>query len=130
MIWRFGPEQLPDPGDIGGAVAVSEDPIVANAVLTSGEHVDQEPADDLICGQCHGGVAACTFETVIFDAEGDAALIKMDQAAVGNCDPPSHGLLCKPLPVSGGCSGIDTPARLWDRRRVLWRRVEDAPLAR
>ena len=35
MIWRFGPEQLPDPGDIGCSVAVSEKAIVADAVLAS-----------------------------------------------------------------------------------------------
>ena len=34
-IGRFGPEQLPDPGDIGCAVAVSEEAIVADAVLAS-----------------------------------------------------------------------------------------------
>ena len=47
LVWRFGPEQLPDPGDIGRTVAVPEEAIVANAVLTSGEHVDQEPTDEL-----------------------------------------------------------------------------------
>ncbi len=47
MIWRFGPEQLPDPGDIAGTVAVSKEPVVADAVLASGQDVDQEPADEL-----------------------------------------------------------------------------------
>ena len=47
MIWCFGPEQLPDLGDIGRTVAVSEEAIVADSVLASGEHVDQEPADEL-----------------------------------------------------------------------------------
>ena len=35
----------------------------------------------------HGGVAARTFETVIFDAEGDVLRIEADQAAVGYCHP-------------------------------------------
>ena len=83
-IGRFGAEQLPDPGDIGCAVAVSEEAIVADAVLASGEHVDQKAADELWRCQRHGRLAARAFETVIFDAEGDAVRIKADQAAVGN----------------------------------------------
>ena len=47
MIWRFGPKQQPDPGDIGCTVAVSEEAIVTDAVLASGQDVDQEPADEL-----------------------------------------------------------------------------------
>lgn len=40
-------EQLPDPCDIGDTIAVSEEAIVTDAMLASGEHVDQEPADEL-----------------------------------------------------------------------------------
>ena len=40
MIWRFGPKQLPDPGYIGGTVAVAVKTIVTDTVLASGEHVD------------------------------------------------------------------------------------------
>ena len=47
MIGRFCPKQQPDPDDIGCSVAVSEKAIVADAVLASGQHVDQEPADEL-----------------------------------------------------------------------------------
>lgn len=87
MIWRFGPEQLPDPGDIGRTVAVSEEAIVTNAVLAFWQDVDQEPADELCRSQRHGGVAACAFKAVILDLEGDAVLIKADQATVGYRDP-------------------------------------------
>jgi len=87
MIWRFCPEQLPDPGDIGGTIAIAEKTVVADAVLASGQNVDQEPADKLWRRQRHGGVASRAFKTVIFDAEGDTALIETDQAAVGNGDP-------------------------------------------
>lgn len=86
-IGCFGPEQLPNPGDIGCAVAVSEEAIVADAVLASGEHVGQKAADELWRCQRHGRLASRTFETVIFDAEGDAARIETDQAAVGNGPP-------------------------------------------
>ena len=47
LIGRMHSEQAPDPGHIGGTVAVPEEAIVANAVLTFGEHVDQEPANEL-----------------------------------------------------------------------------------
>ena len=47
LVWCFDPEQLPNPGDIGRAVAVSVEAIVADAVLSFGEHVDQEAADEL-----------------------------------------------------------------------------------
>ena len=38
--WCFNPEQLPDPCDIGRAVAVSIKPVATNAVLASWEQVD------------------------------------------------------------------------------------------
>jgi hypothetical protein len=61
-VWRFGSQQVSDLRDIDGTVAVSEEAIVTDAVLASGQDVDQEPADELICGQGHGGVAACAFD--------------------------------------------------------------------
>ena len=87
LVTRRSPEQMPDPCDIGRAVAVSVEAIVANAVLAFGEHVDQEPTDELWGRERHGGVTSCAFKAVIFDAEGDTALIETDQAAVGNGDP-------------------------------------------
>ena len=86
-VWRFGSQQVSDLRDIDGTVAVSEEAIVTDAVLASGQDVDQEPADELICGQGHGGVAACAIDAVILDAEGDAVLIETDQSAVGYCHP-------------------------------------------
>jgi hypothetical protein len=47
LDWRHGREQVSDPGDIGGPGAVSEEPIMADTVLAFGEHVDQEPTDEL-----------------------------------------------------------------------------------
>lgn len=78
LIWFYGPEQLPDPGDIGGTVAVSVEAVMADAVLASGEHVDQEAADELGRGQRHGGVAGRAFAAIILDAEGNTALIETD----------------------------------------------------
>ena len=47
MIGRFCPKQQPNPGYIGGTVAVAVKTIVTDTVLASGEHVDQEPANEL-----------------------------------------------------------------------------------
>ncbi len=49
-VWRLGPEQAPDPRDIGGTVAVSEEAVVTDAVLAFWEHMDQEPAYELVRG--------------------------------------------------------------------------------
>lgn len=85
-VWRIGPEQASDPGDIGGTVAVSEEAVVTDAVLAFWQNMDQEPADELVRLQGHGGVSAGAVYTVVLDAEGDAALIETDQAAVGQGD--------------------------------------------
>jgi len=47
LVWCFDPEKLPNPGDIGRTVAISEEPVVADAVLALWQNVDQEPADEL-----------------------------------------------------------------------------------
>jgi hypothetical protein len=81
-VWRFGSQQVSDLRDIGGTVTVSEEAIVTDAVLSSGQDVDQEPADELICGRGHGGAATCAFNAIVLDAEGDTVTIETDQPAV------------------------------------------------
>ena len=81
-IWRFGPEQFPDRGDIGCTVAIAEEPVMADAVLAFREHMDEEPTDKFSRFQRHGLVPTGAFGTVIFDAEGDATPIHTDQAAI------------------------------------------------
>ena len=49
LVRGFGPQQLPDPHDIGRAVVIPIESIMSDAVLASGQHVDQEPANELIC---------------------------------------------------------------------------------
>ena len=43
-------------------------------MLASGQDVDQETADELTCGQGHGGFATRTFDAVILDPEGNMCL--------------------------------------------------------
>ena len=64
LLWHLDPELVPDPGDIGGPVAVSEEAVVMDAVLTPWQNVDQEPADELSRCQCHGRVSTRVFDTV------------------------------------------------------------------
>ncbi len=47
LIRCFGPEQFPDPGDIGGTVTIPKEAVVADAMLPLGQDMDQEPADEL-----------------------------------------------------------------------------------
>jgi hypothetical protein len=81
-VWRFGSQQVSDLRDIGGTIAIPIEAIVTDAVLASGQDVDQEPADELICGQGHGGAATCAFNAIVLDAEGDTVPIETDQPAV------------------------------------------------
>jgi len=86
VVWRVDPEQMPDPGDIGGPVAVSIEAVVADAVLALWQHMDQEPADELVGLQGHSGMPPGAVDAVILDAEGDALVVDPDQAAVGDRD--------------------------------------------
>lgn len=84
LIWRFAPEQVPDPGNIGGPMAISEEAVMADAVLTLWQNMDQEPTDELVCLESHGFVPAGAAYTVVLDAEGDALIVHSDQTAVGD----------------------------------------------
>ena len=110
-VWRFGSQQVSDLRDIGRAVAIPIEPIMSDAVLASGQHVDQEPANELSRCQRHGGVAACAFKTVIFNAEGNTARIETDQSAVGNRDTMGVSRqICQYCFGSGeGFLGVDDP---------------------
>lgn len=85
-ICLSGPEQFPDPGDIGGTVAIPEEAVVADAMLPLGKDMDQEAADELAGLEGHGGMPPRTVDAVILDAEGDAPAVHADQAAVGDCN--------------------------------------------
>jgi hypothetical protein len=110
--WRFDPEQLPDFGDIGRTVAISEEAVVADAMLATWEHIDQEPAHELGHCQRHGGVATGAFDAVILDAKGDVISIGSDLAAKRSYvnqlwrrqrphQPPKQGKPWQPHPIDG-----------------------------
>ena len=79
-------EQRADAGDVGGAIAVSQEAVMTDAVLAFGEHMHQEAPDELVRLQRHGLVAAGPVDPVVLDPEGDAVRVDPDQAAVGDGD--------------------------------------------
>ncbi len=57
-------EQHANAGDVGGAIAVSQEAVMTNAVLALGKHVDEEAPDELVRLQRHGLVAAGPIDPV------------------------------------------------------------------
>ena len=74
-------------GDEGGAVAVGEHAVRANAMKSFWEDMQQEAADELVDIKGHGGVTICPFDPVILPFEGDAAVVDGDQPSIGDGDP-------------------------------------------
>ena len=58
-------EQLACSGDVVGTGAIGEQPVVANAVESAGQDVDEEAADELVRRQRHSLVAARPFDPVV-----------------------------------------------------------------
>src|SRR5216684_2515980 len=82
---RFGcGEQLTRTCDVVGARAFGEQAVVADAVEAFGQHVDEEAADELVCGKRHALVSIAALDAVVLPLEGDALLVEGDQAAVGD----------------------------------------------
>jgi hypothetical protein len=79
-------EQLARLGDVGGAVVVGEQPVVADAMEAPGQHVHQEPADELVRRERHRLPAARTFDAIVPPAERHATIISGDETAVRDGD--------------------------------------------
>ena len=68
------------------AAGAGEQPVVADAVEPLGQDVEQEAPDELVGRQRHRAVPRLPVVAVILVAEGDAALVESDEAAVGDGD--------------------------------------------
>src|SRR5258707_6567530 len=66
------------------ARAFGEQAVVADAVQAFWQHVGEEAADELVCGERHALVSIAALDPVILPLEGDAPLVAGDQAAVGD----------------------------------------------
>ena len=112
-------EQLTNAGDIVGATAFGEQAVVADAVQAFGQHVDEEAADELVCGKRHALVSIAALDAVVLPLEGDALLVEGDQAAVGDGSAVSvtrkigqHRLGAAERPLR-----VDDPLGLAERRQ-------------
>src|SRR5450631_2095228 len=65
--------------DLVFAVGVSEQSIVADAMKSGGQHVQQEAAHELLGTQRHCFVAGSTVSPVVLPAEGDAAIVQCNK---------------------------------------------------
>ena len=63
------------PCDVGGAIAVGEQSIVADAVQALGQHVRQKAPNELAGWQSHGLIAIRPLDPVILPRERDAGLV-------------------------------------------------------
>ncbi len=84
LVWRPGSKQMPDPRDIDRTVSSPEEAVVADAVLTFWQNMDEKPADELGRLQRHGFMSTGPVDAVIPDAEGDAMVVHADQSTVGD----------------------------------------------
>ena len=77
-------EQFVGARNVVGARGVGQQAVVADAVETLGQDVDEESADELVCGKCHLLVSISALDSVVLPLEGDAVFIECDQAAIGD----------------------------------------------
>ena len=61
--------------DVVGAVGVGEEPVVADAVEASGQHVQQKAPDELVRVKPHRLPAARPVDAIVFPAERDAGVV-------------------------------------------------------
>src|SRR5438105_1599918 len=84
--WRRHVEQLPGSRDVLGASAVGEETVVADAVETVGQDMDEEAADELVDGERHRLGPLTAVGAVVLPLEGHACTGDADQPAVGDRD--------------------------------------------
>jgi hypothetical protein len=80
-------QKLASGGDVGLAVGVGEQSIVADAMKARGQQMQQEAAHELVSHQRHRFVAGTTVGSVVLPVESHAAIITRDEPAVGDRHP-------------------------------------------
>src|SRR6266446_4907736 len=68
--------------ELGGATAVAQEAVMANAMKACGQHVEQKAAEELVSGQRHH--FALVVVAIIPPVKGDRALVEGDEAVIGN----------------------------------------------
>lgn len=78
-------EKLATECKLAAAITIRQKAEVTDLGETLGKNVKQEAADELVCIQSHGSDAVVFF--AVFPLERDFAVLKCQQAVVGNGDP-------------------------------------------
>ena len=79
-------EQLAGACDIGRAVAIGKQSVVADAVEAVRQDVDEKAADELVRAERDDFVSRAAIGAIILVPEGDAVVVGGDQPAVGDGD--------------------------------------------
>src|SRR5256885_7270988 len=92
-------------------MGVGEEAVVANAMETVRQHVEQEASHELANVQAHDLALVTTALPIVVPAETDRGLVKIEQAAVSNRDAMRVALeISQDLLRTGeGFFGIDDP---------------------
>ena len=113
-------EQRADPGKVAFAGCAGQQAVVTNAVEPAREHMDEEPAQELVrIKRAIDLHTLSTFDPVVFPAEHHGSGISADKAAIGDGNPMritaeicQHG-----FGPAEGWFGIDHPFGLAKRRK-------------
>lgn len=109
LIWWLDAEQRADFGEVGFANTAGQQAVMADAVETARQDMDQESADELWCGKAHDLLAIAVLDAIILPTESDGVGIRADQAVVRDRHP-------------FGYSGSGRQARPLGRQRAAWNR--------
>ena len=60
---------------------------MADAMKPAGQHVQQEPTEELVGRQCHRPIPLCSLTAVVLVAERHPTRVERDQPSVGDRDP-------------------------------------------
>lgn len=92
LDWRIGGGGCRDAKQLANVVEMTfaggpgEQAVMADAVKALGQDVEQDAADELVCGERHDLLPFNPAAAVVLVAEGDAAVVEADQPAVRDSD--------------------------------------------
>ena len=124
-IGRFGlvlwdGEHLAGARDVVGAGGFGQQAVMADAVESVWQHMDQETADELVGCERHHLVSIAAFDPVVLPLESNGLVVECDQAAVGDGDAVGVareiGQHC--LGSAEGTLRIDDPFGFVQRRQI------------
>lgn len=101
------------------AIAIAEEAVVADALKTLRQDVEQEPADELVGGEGHRAKAIAV--SVVLPAEANVPVIDREQTIVGDRDAMriTPDVVQDPLRPGERRLGVNQPFGDANRRQVL-----------